>query len=148
MSRTAAPRAVSIETAREIFLKGNTFRNGRIAAVNGHAERIVIAENDFETTAAQPKAAIELAGGIEHAIRGNRFRLRSGGGTALKLGGNDVRIFLDGNLFHGYRTIFELSEKSAGTLFFTGNQYDGLPGSKADWRLVEQNNLYYGTEAR
>lgn len=80
--------------------------------------------------------------------RGNRFRLRSGGGTALKLGGNDVRIFLDGNLFLGYRTIFELSEKSAGTLFFTGNQYDGLPGSKADWRLIEQNNLYYGTEAR
>ena len=148
IAETAAPRAVSIETAREIFLKGNTFRNGRIAAVNGHAERIVIAENDFETTAAQPKAAIELAGGIEHAIRGNRFRLRSGGGTAMKLGGNDVRIFLDGNLFLGYRTIFELSEKSAGTLFFTGNQYDGLPGSKADWRLIEQNNLYYGTEAR
>lgn len=109
----------------------------------------MIAENDFETTAAQPKAAIELAGGIEHAIRGNRFRLRSGGGTALKLGGNDVRIFLDGNLFLGYRTIFELSEKSAGTLFFhPAINTTASPAPKADWRLIEQNNLYYGTEAR
>ncbi len=141
IAETVAPRKLNIETAREVFIKGNTFRNGRITTVNQQAERIVIAENDFETVLPDTEAVVALSGGIEHVIRGNRFRRRNAEGIALKLGGEKTRFFVTDNLFLGDRQVYELSENEPGSLVFADNRYEGEIGSAGQWRVIGDGNL-------
>ncbi|WP_294482842.1 hypothetical protein [uncultured Victivallis sp.] len=142
IAETGKKRTFIVETAREIFIKGNTFRNGVIVATNQQAERIVISGNDFETTLQNTGSAVVLTGGKEHVISGNLFKLRGNDAApALNLANHNARIFISGNLFIGWNLVYELSQKTPGKLLFVGNQYEGKIGSDNSWSVIKQNNI-------
>ena len=143
IAETKKERQIAIETAREVYISGNTFRNGRIVA-GGNAERVTITGNFFENLLIPGGPAVVLGGGIEHRLKDNTFRLTRAAGTtpAVSFAGESTCVFVTGNSFSGWKNAADVSG-GAGTLFFLNNILDGQNISSGSWKVVDENNCRY-----
>lgn len=137
-------RYISIESARNIMITGNTFKNGSIK-VSGLADRVTIFENNFESSLPGFSSILMAYGGKRHVIKGNSliFDGTSGDVPAISLsGGEKVKVIVDGNLIENWRVaISGAGSKGCPMGVVIGNRTDGKITFTEIWKSILKDNI-------
>jgi hypothetical protein len=147
ISEVAAPAMLSVEAARSVLIKNNTFKNGGIVALPS-AERVLVDGCVFDYPGTGPFTAITFTGGRERLVTNCTFR-RNGRDSAesnrrlpalLMAGTAPYLAVVKGNLFTGWSQSLAARGEGDGAQFFV---VDNLSQGRLDYdprRTVFANN--------
>ena len=147
ISEVAVPAMLSVEAARSVLIKNNTFKNGGIVALPS-AERVLVDGCVFDYPGTGPFSAITFNGGRERLVTNCTFRKTGaepveasrGLPAVLMTGTAPYLAVVKGNVFTGWSQSLAARGEGDGAQFFV---VDNLSQGRLDYdprRTIFTNN--------